>query len=218
MTEEPGKETQKHKFVMVIDLARCKNARKCVEKCQDAHHLPPFQELMKVYLIQETEESVPYWMPKPCFHCDRPLCVDACPVGATIKRPDGIVMIDKERCIGCKTCMTACPFSSRQFNRAYPTSTLIEQTNLPESKMPEAKGMVSKCDFCADMVAEGKVPHCVTACPMGVIYFGDRLVDRVTNSHETVSFAELIASHPEYFHLNDPGSKPSVFYLPPLNS
>ena len=84
----PGK-----KFVMVIDLGRCKNARKCVEGCQRGHHLPKSQEFMKVYLLQDSEKTSPYWFPKPCFHCDNPLCVSVCPVGATYKRSDGIVLI-----------------------------------------------------------------------------------------------------------------------------
>ena len=77
------------KFVMVIDLAKCYNARKCVEACQEGHHLPKDHEYMKVYLMQDSEKSAPYWFPKPCFQCDNPLCVSVCPVGATYKRTDG---------------------------------------------------------------------------------------------------------------------------------
>ncbi len=82
------------KFTMVIDLAKCKNARKCVEECQDFHHLPPEQEWIKVHLLQNSERTAPYWLPKPCFHCDNPPCVSLCPVGATFKRRDGIVLVD----------------------------------------------------------------------------------------------------------------------------
>ena len=114
-TEESHKGIPGRKFVMVIDLAKCKNARKCVEACQKGHHLPSSQEFMKVYLLQDSEKSAPYWFPKPCFHCDNPLCVSVCPVGATYKRSDGIVLIDTGRCIGCKFCMTGCPYSTRVF-------------------------------------------------------------------------------------------------------
>jgi len=205
------------KFVMVIDLAKCKNARKCVDECQKAHHLPPHQEFMKVYLMQETEESAPYWMPKPCFHCDKPLCVSVCPVGATYKRSDGIVLIDNERCIGCKFCMTGCPYSARQFNWSDNPAYHIKQPYSPETSVPGKEGTVSKCDFCPDMIRDGKMPHCVSACPMGVIYFGDQLEDIVTNGDETIRFSELIASRSGYRHLEELGTKPSVYYLPPVN-
>jgi len=205
------------KFVMVIDLAKCKNARKCVEKCQKAHHLPPHQEFMKVYLMQESEEVAPYWMPKPCFHCDKPLCVSVCPVGATYKRSDGIVLIDNERCIGCKFCMTGCPYSARQFNWKDSPELHVNQPYSPETSVPGREGTVSKCDFCPDMIRDGKLPHCVSACPMGVIYFGDQLEDIVTNGDETIRFSELIAARSGYRHLEDLGTKPSVYYLPPVN-
>jgi len=204
-----GTENSEHKYVMVIDLAKCKNARKCVEKCQKTHHLPPHQELMKVYLMQEDEEATPYWMPKPCFHCDQPLCVEACPEGATIKRADGIVLIDTERCKGCKLCVKVCPYSSRQFNK-------VDSVQVQGSKTHGQEGIMSKCDFCADLVLEGQIPHCVVACPSGVIYFGDQLTDTVSNGTETVSFSALIASRAGYRHLEELGTKPSVYYLPPL--
>ncbi len=204
------------KFVMVIDLVKCVNARKCVERCQDAHHLPPHQELMKVYLMQESEEATPYWMPKPCFHCDNPMCVSTCPVGATIKRTDGIVLINEERCIGCKLCMTVCPYSARQFNRPHHHELHADHSDVHETRIPEVKGTVRKCDFCSEMVLEGKMPHCVTACPMGVIYFGNLLDDLVTNGNETISFSELITTRSGYRHLEDLGTMPSVYYLPPV--
>jgi Fe-S-cluster-containing dehydrogenase component len=201
------------KFVMVIDLAKCKNARKCVESCQKAHHLPPNQELMKVYLMQESEEAAPYWMPKPCFHCDHPLCVEACPEGATIKRPDGIVVIDKVKCKGCKLCLKVCPYSSRQFSKSdhtshHPTASL-------EKNLYDKESGVNKCDFCADLLMEGKSPHCVSACPNGAIYFGDQIENFVSNGIESFSFSELIATQGGYRHLEDLGTKPNVFYLPP---
>jgi Fe-S-cluster-containing hydrogenase component 2 len=101
------------KFTMVIDLARCKNARKCVEACQEGHLLPKDHEWIKLYLLQDDNMTSKYWFPRPCFHCDKPMCVSVCPVGATYKRADGIVLIDNQRCIGCKFCMTGCPFSAR---------------------------------------------------------------------------------------------------------
>jgi molybdopterin-containing oxidoreductase family iron-sulfur binding subunit len=202
---------------MVIDLAKCRNARKCVEECQKAHHLPPNQEFMKVYLMQESEEATPYWMPKPCFHCGQPRCVNLCPSGATFKRPDGIVVIDSELCTGCKTCVTDCPYSARQFNPGNDTEPKANQNISTKTNETDKEAKISKCDFCADMIIQGKLPRCVTACPTGTIYFGDQFKDSVTNGNETVSFSELIASRSGYCYLEELGTKPSVYYLPAVN-
>jgi len=208
----PGK-----KFVMVIDLGKCKNARKCVEGCQRGHHLPKSQEFMKVYLLQDAEKTSPYWFPKPCFHCDNPLCVSVCPVGATFKRTDGIVLIDNNRCIGCKFCMTGCPYSTRVFAwKHYPEFDEDKEPYSPEASSPGKEGTVSKCDFCPDLIRVGKVPYCVSACPMGVIYFGDVDEDTVTNGTETFQFSELIRDRAGYRYLEVLGTRPCVYYLPPV--
>jgi molybdopterin-containing oxidoreductase family iron-sulfur binding subunit len=207
------------KFVMVIDLSKCKNARKCVEGCQKAHKLDEHEEFMKVQLIQNNEEGSPYWLPKPCFHCDEPPCVTVCPTGATFKRDDGIVLIDNERCIGCKFCITSCPYSARQFNWGHKEKFEDKsQPYSPETSIPAAEGTVMKCDFCPDMLRQGKLPHCATSCPMGVIYFGDKNEDIVTNGSETVSFSKLIKDRGGYRHLEHLGTKPNVYYLPAVNS
>lgn len=206
------------KFVMVIDLAKCKNARKCVESCQKAHHLPKSQEFMKVYLLQDSDKTAPYWFPKPCFHCDNPLCVSVCPVGATYKRTDGIVLIDNERCIGCKFCMTGCPYSTRVFAwKHYPEFDEDKEPYSPEASSPGKEGTVSKCDFCPDMIRVGKIPYCASACPMGVIYFGDIDEDTVTNGTETLQFSKLIHDRAGYRYLETLGTRPCVYYLPPVD-
>jgi molybdopterin-containing oxidoreductase family iron-sulfur binding subunit len=206
------------KFVMVIDLAKCKNARKCVEGCQKGHNLDYHEEFMKVQLIQNNEESDPYWFPKPCFHCDEPPCVTVCPTGATFKRDDGIVLIDNERCIGCKFCMTSCPYSAREFNWG-PKDKFEDKSQpySPETQVPAAEGTVMKCDFCPDLLRQGKLPYCAQSCPMGVIYFGDKNEDIVTNGEETVRFSQLINDRGGYRHLEHLGTKPNVYYLPPVN-
>jgi molybdopterin-containing oxidoreductase family iron-sulfur binding subunit len=206
------------KFVMVIDLAKCKNARKCVEVCQKGHHLPKSQEFMKVYLLQDSDKSAPYWFPKPCFHCDNPLCVSVCPVGATYKRSDGIVLIDTERCIGCKFCMTGCPYSTRVFAwKHYPEFDEDKEPYSPEASSPGKEGTVSKCDFCPDLIRVGKLPYCAQACPMGVIYFGDIDEDTVTNGTDTFKFSELIRDRAGYRYLESLGTRPTVYYLPPVD-
>ncbi len=206
----PGK-----KFVMVIDLGRCKNARKCVSACQKMHHLPPEKEWLSVKLMKDNEQSAPYWFPKTCFHCDNPPCVKVCPVNATFKRQDGLVLIDNERCIGCKFCMAACPYSTRVFNWEEPKQDLRDYVASPETSLPSTVGTVEKCDFCPDMVRQGLLPDCVTACPNGVFYFGDENEDTVTNGDETVSFKQLIKDRSGYRYMEELGTKPRVYYLPP---
>ena len=205
------------KFVMVIDLAKCYNARKCVEACQEGHHLPKDHEYMKVFLMQDSDKSAPYWFPKPCFQCDNPLCVSVCPVGATYKRTDGIVLIDNDRCIGCKFCMTGCPYSARNFSWKHHEEYDGSIVYNPESSVPGQEGTVSKCVFCADRLRENKLPYCLLACPMGVIYFGDIDEDAVTNGSETLAFSELIRDRSGYRYLEGLGTRPSVYYLPPVN-
>jgi Fe-S-cluster-containing dehydrogenase component len=204
------------KFTMVIDLARCKNARKCVEACQEGHLLPKDHEWMKLYLLQDDNKTSRYWFPRPCFHCDKPMCVSVCPVGATFKRADGIVLIDNQRCIGCKFCMTGCPFSARVFNWKDP-EVKVPEGNVydPETNIPAVEGTVGKCVFCADNLRKGELPRCVQACPMGVIFFGDILEDTVTNGNETARFSKLMSDRAGYRYREELGTLPSVYYLPP---
>jgi len=206
------------RFVMVIDLSKCRNARKCMSACNNAHHLNPDQHHINVLKMQETKETPPYYMPKPCQHCDNPPCVSVCPVDATFKRQDGIVLIDNERCIGCRFCIAACPYSARIFNWAEPIKSLEDegQTYNVELNVPQRKGTVSKCLFSADRLREGKLPYCVSACPNGVYYFGDENEDTVTNgtTKETVRFKKLLEDNGGYTLMPELGTHPRVYYLP----
>jgi Fe-S-cluster-containing dehydrogenase component len=205
-------------FVMVIDLARCKNARKCIEGCQEGHNLRPDQEWLNVALMKDNPESEPYWFPRQCFHCDNPPCVKVCPVGATFKRQDNLVLVDNERCIGCKFCVVACPYSARIFNWEEPKKSDIPEADYsPETSVPAQTGTVSKCDFCADRSREGKLPYCASSCPMGAIYFGDKNEDSVFNGTETARFSTLVKERAGYRYLEELGTKPNVYYLPPVN-
>ena len=206
------------KFVMVIDLAKCKNARKCVDACQEGHMLPKDHEWIKIQLLQDSELAGRYWFPKPCYHCDSPLCVSVCPVGATYKREDGIVLVDNKRCIGCKFCMTACPYSARVFNWKDPEVEVPkDHVYDPELNVPPVEGTVGKCVFCADKLRNNELPRCVKACPMGVIYFGDLKEDAVTNGVETLRFSSLMVDKHGYRHMEELGTMPSVYYLPAVN-
>jgi molybdopterin-containing oxidoreductase family iron-sulfur binding subunit len=204
-------------FVMVIDLAKCANARKCIEGCQRGHNLRPDQEWINVYLMKDHDEAEPYWFPRQCFHCDNPPCVKVCPVGATFKRSDNIVLIDTERCIGCKFCIVACPYSVRIFNWKKPPETEIPKEDYsPETSVPGQIGTVGKCDFCADRSREGKLPYCASSCPMGALYFGDKNEDVVSNGTETLRFKKLLADRVGYRYLEKLGTQPNVYYLPPV--
>lgn len=203
-------------FVMVIDLTRCRNARSCVDACSKMHFLQPGQEWIKVFLMQDSEDTPTYWMPKPCFHCDTPACVNVCPVGASFKREDGVVLVDNQRCIGCKFCMAACPYSSRVFNWKAP-DVKVDAKYSPESGVPQIVGTVGKCDFCPDSFVTGILPDCVTACPNGVYFFGDKNEDVVTNGVESFRFSELVKAKAAYRYMEELGTRPNVYYIPPVD-
>jgi molybdopterin-containing oxidoreductase family iron-sulfur binding subunit len=210
----PGK-----KFVMVIDLSRCKNLKKCQSACNHMHQVHPGQNWIKVLSMKDADQTAPYWQPTTCMHCDEPPCVKVCPVDATFKRQDGLVLIDADRCIGCRFCMAACPYSTRVFNWEKPelTKEVEDQSYSCETSLPQKKGTVGKCDFCPDMTRQGKLPHCVSACPNGVFMFGDMNEDSVTNGAETFRFSDLIKEKAGYRLMEDLGTKPRVYYLPPVN-
>jgi Fe-S-cluster-containing dehydrogenase component len=218
LKDEARKGLANRKFGMVIDLAKCKNARKCVEACQEGHKLPKDHEWMKLYLLQDDRTTAKYWFPRPCFHCDKPMCVSVCPVGATFKRADGIVLVDNQRCIGCKFCMTGCPYSARVFNWKDPEVDVPKDYPYdPETNIPATEGTVGKCVFCADNLRHNKLPRCVSACPMGVIYFGDLLEDTITNGEETLRFSKVMIDRAGFRYREELGTLPSVYYLPPTS-
>ena len=206
------------KWVMVIDLANCDGCGVCSMTCAKSHFVPPDRQWLRVFRMQDDPASASYWMPRPCFHCDDPPCARVCPVGATFKRDDGIVLIDNERCIGCRFCMAACPYSVRVFNWGRPNDppAATARGYSPEWGYPRRVGTAEKCDFCPDMARDGKLPHCAGACPMGAIWFGDENEDAVTNSRgETVRLSTLLRDRAAFRELEELGTKPRVYYLPP---
>jgi len=214
------------KFVMVIDLAKCKNALKCVIACNKHHYITGDNAWLKVHKMQESKDTAEYWMPRTCMHCDQPACVTVCPVDATFKRRDGLVLIDNERCIGCRFCMAACPYSTRVFNWSEPdygesseiTMNMDGHQSTPDyAGKPSLKGTPDKCDFCPHTIKNGELPHCVTACPNGVFYFGDKYEDTVTNGEVTLRLSKLLEDKAGYRLLEELGTAPSVYYLPPVD-
>jgi molybdopterin-containing oxidoreductase family iron-sulfur binding subunit len=113
--------------------------------------------------------------------------------------------------------MVACPYSVRVFNWGEPDNPeeIKDEASNPETGLPRKMGTVEKCDFCPDMLRKNKLPHCVTACPNGVFFFGDKNEDTVTNGSETFRFSEMMAQKAGYRYMEDLGTEPNVYYLPP---
>jgi len=218
----PGK-----KWVMVFDLSRCQGSGKCLSACSKMHYLPSQHSYIKLTKMQDADLSSPYWMPSPCFHCDNPPCVKVCPVDATFKLSDGIVGIDNNRCIGCRFCMAACPYSARSFNWGVEeyevTKEQLDEIREWKEDSPNAvcsnhiTGTVEKCDFCPHNLEKNVLPDCVVGCPYGAIYFGDENEDAVTNGDETVRLTELLKNKSGYRYLEELGTRPRVYYLPPVD-
>ncbi|MFZ0240886.1 MAG: 4Fe-4S dicluster domain-containing protein [Desulfobacterales bacterium] len=140
-----------------------------------------------------------------CNHCENPPCVRACPTNATFKNPDnGIVMMDFHRCIGCRFCMAACPFGARSFNFRNPRP-FIEPADLNKRFPTRSKGVVEKCNFCAELLAVGQRPACVEASS-GKLVFGD-----LYDPESTVR--ELIRTHYTIRRKQALGTEPAVYYI-----
>jgi Fe-S-cluster-containing dehydrogenase component len=180
-----------------LDLSRCIGCRRCVYACvkenNQSRFNPQLQWIRVIRLkkgslinLENAEhyynpETVPepgfMYMPVQCQQCDNPPCVRVCPVNATWKEPDGIVVVDYNWCIGCRYCIAACPYKGRVFNWAEP--------NLPAAELntevhylgnrPRMKNVVEKCTFCIQRVRQGRYPACVEICPTGTRKFGNLL-------------------------------------------
>jgi len=154
------------------------------------------------------------------MQCDNPPCVRGCPVGATYKRTDGIVIQDDDRCIGCRNCIAQCPYSARFFNWSEPphSSEELAKPYSVDYNYPHRKGVVEKCIFCPDMLKMGMMPDCASACKMGAVYFGDEYEDAVTNAKgETIQFSRIAARGAGFRLMEELGTEPRVYYLPPVN-
>ena len=137
-----------------------------------------------------------------CNHCENPPCVRVCPTQATFKRPDGIVVMDYHRCIGCRFCMAGCPYGARSFNFRDP-HPYIAQPN-PEFPL-RMRGVVEKCTFCSELLAKGKMPRCVEASN-GAILFGD-LLDDTSDVRKALAENVAIRRKPSL------GTQPGVYYI-----
>lgn len=211
----PGK-----KFVMVIDLARCDGCGSCTRACSRMHFIPSDRQYIPVLKMQDSAFTAPYFFPKPCYQCDNPPCTKVCPTDATFKREDGTVLIDNERCIGCRFCMAACPYGARSFNWEPPNEPAEARAHpySPETGFPRKVGTVEKCDFCPEMGGDGLLPPCASNCPMDAIWYGDQNEGTVTaRSGRTEKLSKLLADNGGYRHMEELGTEPRVYYLPPRN-
>ena len=208
------------KWVMAVDLSACDGCGHCIQACSKMHGVPPNRQWIKVLVMKDAELTAPYYFPQPCFQCDNPPCTKVCPVDATYKRNDGVVLIDNDRCIGCRYCMAACPYGARSFNWGPPKEAgkMAAAPYSPEWGYPRRVGTVEKCDFCPDMAARGVLPACVEACPMKALYYGDQKEDAVTrNGGDTFKLSKLLRDRAAYRHLEELGTEPRVYYLPVVN-
>jgi molybdopterin-containing oxidoreductase family iron-sulfur binding subunit len=213
-------------FGYALDISRCIGCRKCVYACVDENNLSRDPQVHWISVLEMDKkhgidlehanqyydhDHVPqddkFYMPVACQQCENPPCVKSCPTKATWKEPDGIVVIDYDWCIGCRCCVTACPYGARHFNWATPT--------IPEDEVntdthylgnrPRPRGVVEKCTFCIQRTRKGKYPACVEICPVGARKFGNLLdpeseVRYVLDNHRVYILKEELGTEPKFFY------------------
>ncbi|MDX1513119.1 MAG: 4Fe-4S dicluster domain-containing protein [Gammaproteobacteria bacterium] len=172
-----GPVSSAQRWGMLIDTARCATGcDACVRACNEEHgirgHGRPESDAqwIRKVTLRDQKTGRETSLPLMCQHCEQPPCVDVCPTGASFRRADGVVLVDKHTCIGCRYCMLACPYKARSFVH----ENLSDQ--VPWS--PRGKGTVESCNLCVHRIDEGKgrIPACAEACGRdgnGAILFGD---------------------------------------------
>jgi Fe-S-cluster-containing dehydrogenase component len=221
--KEPIPETL---FGYALDISRCIGCRKCVYGCVEENNQsrdPQIHWIQVLEMEKETgidfihaniyydHEEVPheghFYMPVQCQQCRNPVCVKSCPVGATWAEPDGIVVVDYEWCIGCRCCMSGCPYGARHFNWGkieLPADDANPDTHFLGNR-PRPKGVVEKCTFCIQRVRQGRYPACVEACPVGARKFGNLLDENseiryILNNKRILILKEELNTQPKFFY------------------
>ncbi len=208
------------RWAMVVNPKKCREGcRECIDACHRAHNVPDFgnskDEIKWIWnepyedafpsqkheFIEDSLKDIP--IPVLCNHCDNPPCVRVCPTKATWKRDDGIVMMDYHRCIGCRFCMAGCPYGSRSLNWRDPRPFIKE---INREFPTRTKGVVEKCNFCMERLANGLLPACVEACKEKALVFGD-LEDPNSEVRDILRLHHTIRRKPEL------GTLPQVYYL-----
>jgi len=213
-------------FGYALDLSRCVGCRRCVYACVEENnqsrdpqiHWIRVQQMDKrkgvdfahadpYYQPEKVPEEGHFYVPVACQQCENPPCVKVCPVQATWREQDGIVVIDYDWCIGCRYCMAACPYGARHFNWSEPAlpSEAFNATTHYLGNRPRPKGVVEKCTFCIQRTREGRYPACVEVCPVGSRKFGNLLDPKseiryiIENKRVLVLKAEL-NTLPKFFY------------------
>jgi molybdopterin-containing oxidoreductase family iron-sulfur binding subunit len=208
-------------WTMIIDLRNCDGCQsngtppQCTTACIEGHYSPEPMEWIEVF-EGDLAGGGTQFIPTPCQQCENPPCLKVCPVGATFSTPEGTVLIDQDRCIGCRICMAACPYDRRFFNWGdppVPPESLLADYS-PDTQVPGQRGTVMKCDFCPDMVRDGTLPFCVQACPNDAIWYGDLEEDIATNGRSIVRASTFLSDNDGYRLKEHLGTEPRVFYVP----
>ena len=193
-------------YAMVIDLNTCVGCNACMAACAMENQTPVWKNKWRTYVhekeIGTTEQVRRRFFPRLCNHCDNPPCLTVCPTGATYKRGDGIVLVDPERCMGCRACAMACPYDARYEVTYDDIKTGKEFYGELQRQSPS----MDKCSFCAHRLDKGLKPACVETCVGSARMFGD-----LDNPADPVT--QLVASgvaQPLMPHL---GTKPNVYYI-----
>ncbi len=176
------------RYALAIDSRKCINCKACVVACRAENQVPLGHS--RDWIGEEHRGAWPNLMavfePEQCHHCTNPSCVRVCPTGASYQRPDGVVLVRDEDCIGCRYCMIACPYNARFFR--------------------EDRGVVEKCTFCSHRLERGVPPACVETCPSKVRLWGDL-------GEAAGPLRELLEKRD--YHVKEPqtGNEPQIYYL-----
>lgn len=219
LTNTDGKAFGGKKWAMVIDLAKCVGCDTCTVSCKAENRTPPGVSYNVV--LEETIGTFPdvstVNIPRPCMQCDKPPCVQVCPVRASYKLDNGIVAIDYDRCIGCRYCQVACPYGARyyDFGGSYEQEMLgANKVQAPEYGVSRGERggknlpieTVRKCTFCMHRLERGEEPACVETCIGDARYFGDL--------NDPNSMVYKLSKSPRAFRLREEvGTEPRVIYL-----
>jgi Fe-S-cluster-containing dehydrogenase component len=171
------------KYALIIDTTKCVGCGACKEACHIRNQLA--DDMSYIHILPQSDPSEPRFLPIQCQHCADPPCATVCPVGATYRREDGVVLIDEKVCVGCKYCEVACPYQARIFD--------------------EERGVADKCWLCLDYVLDGEQPACVKACILGARIFG-RQDDPNSEVSQLIASGQAKPLHPEF------GTEPGILY------
>jgi phenylacetyl-CoA:acceptor oxidoreductase subunit 1 len=208
-----------HQWAMVIDQDKCIGCGYCVTACRATNDTSPDISWTPVLEAGEVGSRKVY-LPRPCMQCAKAPCVDVCPVKASYYRPDGIVMMDYDRCIGCRYCEVACPYRARSFNwkKFDGSNPAVPDWGEPEVER-RPRGVPEKCAFCYQRIDRGlalgltpgvdpdATPACVGICPVKARTFGD-----LNDPDSPVS--KFLADNHNFRLREDLGTDPRVYYIP----